>query len=354
MRHHGQVAAIRTAYPRYPFGRTVGVARVGSIAVFQRNMVEGRIAGQRELALTVGNPDAQTGTAQGVKHHRVVPGNVHVDKAALELMGIIVQHLRLLLIHGGNQAQMHHQLTTVTHPQAEGVRPCVKAFQSGFGLFVVQKGTRPALGGAQHIGVGEPAHEHNQLDVIERFPPGNQVGHVHIPDIKSGQVHDPGHFAVPVGALFADDGRAHAPRSGPGRCEAQGGESPGEAFREGERKRLDFVIVFPGFGHFRAALQTVEQVGGAEPGVPQGFNIKFVFHPVQEYPADAFRDGLADGEGCDSVPVKCLQNPHQMGFFHLKHPGRILAEQHPDEVRLTQHRKVGLEAPLLVGKGHLQ
>ena len=70
---------------------------------------------------------------------------------------------------------------------------------------VEQDRLRPALAGAEHVAVREPAAGDQPLEAIERDAAGDEVGHVHVGGPEAGAVEHRGHLDLAVDALLAQD-----------------------------------------------------------------------------------------------------------------------------------------------------
>ncbi len=91
----------------------------------------------------------------------------------------------------GHPAQKRHELAAVAHAEAEGVRAVIELLELVPDLFVEPDGGCPALGGIEHVGITESAHEDNAAELVELDAAVEQVGHGHVPGLEPGQVRRP-------------------------------------------------------------------------------------------------------------------------------------------------------------------
>ena len=117
-----------------------------------------------------------------------------------------MQHPGWLFVLRIDQVQLHEELTAVADPYREHVLPGKEPFQGRPCFVIILECTGPALGRTQHVAVGESAHGTDEPNVLQRFPPGDQVGHVHIPHVKPRQIHGMGHLPLGIAALFTNNG----------------------------------------------------------------------------------------------------------------------------------------------------
>ena len=80
--------------------RTIGVARIGAVVVFERDVVAVKRQRQIEFSLPVRYPYTGFDSGQGSEHHRVVFRNGHSEELGFELVAYVVFHYGLLLVVG--------------------------------------------------------------------------------------------------------------------------------------------------------------------------------------------------------------------------------------------------------------
>ncbi len=153
------------------------------------------------------HPDSQFHAGHIVQHHRLIFENIHIQERRFKFARFVVQHFGLKAVFGINQVQLHHQLAAVTNTETQCIGSTVEFFKCNACFFIVSKRTCPAFGRTQHIGIGKTTNKNNHVQIFQCFTPRNQVGHVHILYIHSGQVHCIRHFPVAVYAFFANNCR---------------------------------------------------------------------------------------------------------------------------------------------------
>ena len=117
MGHHCQVAAIGRTDTSHAVVRTVRVARIAVVAVFQHHVVVVFRQRQRELAFAVSHPDAEFVAREAAEHHAAVGRNRYADKGALKLVAVVVEHVGTLFVLRIDEVEFHHQLATVAHAE---------------------------------------------------------------------------------------------------------------------------------------------------------------------------------------------------------------------------------------------
>ena len=183
-------------------------------------------------------------------------------------MRIVPRHLWVQLMFRTDQAKLDQQLAAVANAQAQGVFAGKEIAERFPGFFIVQERTRPAFGRAKHVGIAETSHKGNHIYIFQRFPSRDEIGHMNILHIHTGHIHSPGHVAVTVYSLLADDGSLHAGGLAAFKVYAVLLSISLEFFRETEFYGLVLVIGIAIKGQFFAALFTVEEVRGFKPNIP--------------------------------------------------------------------------------------
>src|SRR5574344_3167317 len=117
----------------------------------------------------VSNPSAHLHAAERTEHDGIVLRNLQRDKARLELMRVVMDHLMLLLMFRIKQLQFCHQLTAVADSHTERVLTRIISVDGLFCLGIEEETSSPTFSGTQNIGITETAAEDNEIDVIERL-----------------------------------------------------------------------------------------------------------------------------------------------------------------------------------------
>ena len=261
-----------------------------------------------------------------------------------------------------NQSKFNHQLTAVADAEGEGVLAGIELVERLLGLRVEEEGTRPALGRTEHVAVGEATAEDDEVDILERLAPRDEVGHHHVLHVEAGQIHGVGHLALAVGTLLTDDGSLGT-HGGVGLLPSVGVQTvlsqfACEALRELHLQWL-FLIVLVALASLAVeALSTVEQIARLVPHVAQVVDVEL--QTLRELFADhldaaAVLDGIADLGEAHAALLHELAELLLVLVAHLDDHARVLGEERLDDVALgAEVVQVDVHAALRVGEAHLQ
>merc|ERR1719215_238761 len=191
VRHHGEVAPVRTAQADDALRGAVRVEGVGRrrpavvVNVPQRHQllradaVEDGGGWEMALALPVRDPDAELRALHALEPHRGGSGllDAHGGEARLEAAAVVVDEARLLVERESvavlctrDPTQQRQQLAAVTDPQREGVRALAERAELRLQLGAEEDGARPSLCRVLSIGIAEAAHKGGATEGVERNP----------------------------------------------------------------------------------------------------------------------------------------------------------------------------------------
>lgn len=268
--HHGQMATVRGADAGGGEVGAVGAAGVLVVGVAEDDVVIGLGAGEGELALAVGHPDAEFAAGERTEHHAGVLGDGDAEELRLKLVRSVVEHLGFGLAGGGAyQSEFHHQLAAVADTEGEGVGAAVEAVEGGLGFRVVEEGAGPALGRAEDVGVGEAAAEDYHLYVVQRFAARGEVGHGYVLHVEAGQMEGIGHLPLAIGALLADDGGTHAALGAAVGVGPEVGQTAGEGSGQAVLQGLLLIVLVALVSLPIEGLLAVEEPRGFVPHVAE-------------------------------------------------------------------------------------
>ncbi len=265
-----------------------------------------------------------------------------------------MQHPRALLVGRIDEVKLHHELAAVAYAERERVLAGIEAVERLLCLGVVEECARPALGRAEHVGVGEASAEDNHVHLVQSLAAGDEVGHCHVLDIEAGEIERIRHLALAVGAFLAYYGSTHARRLTAVGVDAERGERAGKLGMEAKFERLGLVVLKTLLGAAVEALLRVEQVRGFVPHVAQVVNAKLIGSAVLLAKNMALLRGLAKLHVRHARLVKHFLESPLVLVGHLHHHAGILCEESRDEVGVLEVVKRHLHAALRVGEAHLQ
>ena len=119
-------------------------------------------------------------------------------------MGVIMQHLRHFSMLGINKSQFNSQLASVTNTQTQGVFAFIEILQSLSCFFIEFESAGPPLGRTQHVRIRESSDKDNHIYLFESFTSADQIGHVYILHVKTGQMQSPGRFTLTLAPFLPD------------------------------------------------------------------------------------------------------------------------------------------------------
>ena len=241
---------------------------------------------------------------------------------------------------GNDLLERGEHLAAIAHAQRERVRAIEEALELLARTGVVEDGLGPALAGAEHVAVGEPAAGHEAAEGIELHASREHVTHVHVVRLEAHALEHRRHLDLAVDALLAQH-RHFRPRGGD--------ERRGHVFVRIERER-DIETRRAGVaggGEFLAragglVAPLAHAPGGFRPGAPQVFP-GFVDAGIARLHRHAhFSRGRADRVGPVAQAVPHENRVHRGGVLrlHLQYDAELFGEQRAGSARGAAARVV--------------
>ena len=113
---------------------------------------------------------------------------------------------------GNDLLERGEHLAAVADAEREGVLPIEESLELLARAGVVEDGLGPALAGAEHVAVGEPAAGHEAAEFIELHATRQHVAHVHVVRLEADALEHRGHLDLAVDALLAQHRHARPRR----------------------------------------------------------------------------------------------------------------------------------------------
>ena len=130
---------------------------------------------------------------------------LHRDGAALVALGLVLHEAGPEVGTGDDGLQIAHHLAAVADAEAKGVLPGEEGLELSPGAFVEEGAFGPALAGAEHIAVAEPAAGREAAEIPQRHAAAEDVGHVNIDGLEPGAGERRGHLDLTVDALLSQN-----------------------------------------------------------------------------------------------------------------------------------------------------
>ena len=218
MRHDDGEPAVGRGEAGDALRRAVRVLRIGLgnpamvIHVAHRHkrvsLVSGRI--EHRAALAVRGCDRHAASGHALEEHRRARRDFHLHVARLELFRAIAQESRPLRSARDQRLERGHHLAAVADAKGESVAAGKERLEILARAGIEQDRLGPALSGAEHVAIREPAAGYEARESCQAQSARNDVAHVHIGRIEACAIESRRHFDMAVDALLAQDRHARA------------------------------------------------------------------------------------------------------------------------------------------------
>ena len=245
-------------------------------------------------------------------------------------------------------------MTPVADAKGECVRTAVETVQCLFCLGIVEESTCPTLCRTKHIAIGEAATEDDEVDVAQRFPARNEVGHHDIFDVEACQVEHVGHFPLAICAFLADDSCFYATLFPTVRVQTILAEFACEAWQEVPFEWLLAVVFIAFFRLTIEALLAVEQITACIPNITKVINAKLILCSSLFHEDVSLFARTADVNITDSCSLKELLDLRAILVGNLNHDARVLCKEELHQVVAFHLVEVYLESAFCICEAHFQ